>query len=165
MRPTLSLGRHGAQGAAGGPFDLVTDLRMPEMDGIALVERLNAEHPGSRANAHGSIDDAVKALRLGASDFLMKPCSPETLSMVTIASPRPRSSCVRTSTCATSSRGMDGEDFIAKSPITKAVFESAGRIANSEGTVPSLVRAAAAKSVSLSSSTSAHPARTDPSSA
>ncbi|MCH2106749.1 MAG: sigma-54 dependent transcriptional regulator, partial [Planctomycetes bacterium] len=120
-------------------FDLVfTDLRMPEMDGIALVERLQADHPEVPTvvvTAHGSIDDAVKALRLGASDFLMKPCSPETLSMVIDRISQTAKLMRENEYLRDELAGIEGDEIIAKSPLTKAVFESAGRIASSKGTV------------------------------
>jgi DNA-binding NtrC family response regulator len=120
-------------------FDLVlTDLRMPEMNGLELVERLQSDHPEVPSvvvTAHGSIDDAVKALRIGAADFLMKPCSPDTLSMVI-------DRLVQTTKLMQENDYLRSEyvegntgDYIAKSPRTKAVFESASRIANSKGTV------------------------------
>ena len=60
-----------------GTFDLVvTDLRMPEMDGLEFLRRLQAQNrnvPVIVLTAHGSIDKAVEAIREGASDFLSKP--------------------------------------------------------------------------------------------
>ncbi len=62
---------------AGESFDLViTDLRMPEMDGIEFIRRLRARDedvPVIVLTAYGSIDKAVEAVRQGASDFLSKP--------------------------------------------------------------------------------------------
>ena len=120
-------------------FDLVfTDLRMPEMDGIALVERLQSEHPALPTvvvTAHGSIDDAVKALRLGASDFLMKPCSPETLAMVIDRIAQTAKLMRENEYLRDELVGAESDEIIAKSPLTKAVLETAGRIANSKGTV------------------------------
>ena len=120
-------------------FDLVfTDLRMPEMDGIALVERLQDIHPNVPTvvvTAHGSIDDAVKALRLGAADFLMKPCSPETLGMVIERIAQTAKLMRENEYLRDELVGTGGDEFIAKSPLTKAVLASAARIANSKGTV------------------------------
>ena len=58
-------------------WDLVlTDIRMPGMDGLALLSRVQEDHPDLAVviiTGHGNIDIAVQALRLGAADFLTKP--------------------------------------------------------------------------------------------
>lgn len=58
-------------------FDLVlTDMRMPKMDGLQLVNELSKRHPEIATvvmSGHGSIDAALEAVRRGASDFLSKP--------------------------------------------------------------------------------------------
>jgi DNA-binding NtrC family response regulator len=57
--------------------DLVlTDKRLPGVDGVDLVRRLKAEHPDQAVvvmTAYGTIESAVEAMRLGASDYLVKP--------------------------------------------------------------------------------------------
>ena len=57
---------------------IVTDIRLPGIDGLRFVEQLQAR--GIHASivvmtAHGSIETAVEAMKLGASDFLQKPFS------------------------------------------------------------------------------------------
>ncbi len=66
------------------PFDLVlSDQRMPRVDGLTLVTRLRASGvsaPVVVLTAFGTIPDAVEAVRLGAADYLTKPLpSPEAL--------------------------------------------------------------------------------------
>ena len=60
-----------------GGFQLVlTDQRMPRLDGLELVRRLRslpAPPPVVVLTAHGTIPDAVEAVRLGAADYLTKP--------------------------------------------------------------------------------------------
>lgn len=62
------------------PFDLVLlDIRMPGMDGIEVLRRLVAEQPDVAVvmvTAHGTVENAVEALKLGAVDFLQKPFTP-----------------------------------------------------------------------------------------
>ena len=61
---------------------VVTDLRMPGMDGRQLVERLSGVDPDLPVvmmTGHGDIDEAVEAMKRGAYDFLAKPFSPERL--------------------------------------------------------------------------------------
>src|SRR6185436_14703457 len=55
---------------------VVTDLRMPGADGLAVLKRARAVSPQTLVlvmTAHGSVDTAVEALRAGASDYLLKP--------------------------------------------------------------------------------------------
>lgn len=61
---------------------VITDLRMDGMDGMALLERLSANHPNVPViviTAHGTIPEAVSATRAGALDFLAKPVDKVTL--------------------------------------------------------------------------------------
>jgi two-component system response regulator PilR (NtrC family) len=64
-------------------FDLcLTDMKLPDGDGIALVEYIQQHCPNTPTaviTAHGSIDLAIKAMKCGAFDFVSKPVSLETL--------------------------------------------------------------------------------------
>ncbi len=64
-------------------FDaLVTDLRMPRLDGLGLLSWIRDEGPQVPVvviSAHGEVRDAVAAMRLGAYDYLVKPFDPEEL--------------------------------------------------------------------------------------
>jgi DNA-binding NtrC family response regulator len=58
------------------------DLVMPEMDGITLLKEIKKDHPETMAimlSGYGGVESAVKAVKLGAVDFLEKPISPEGL--------------------------------------------------------------------------------------
>jgi two-component system, NtrC family, response regulator AtoC len=60
-------------------FELViTDLKMPGMDGLALLRKVKAEQPETEVivmTAHGTVDNAVEAMKLGAFEYLQKPLS------------------------------------------------------------------------------------------
>lgn len=61
---------------------LVTDLRMPDMDGIELLQRLRAmpvSIPTVVITGHGDVQMAVKAMKAGALDFIEKPFDDEVL--------------------------------------------------------------------------------------
>jgi DNA-binding NtrC family response regulator len=68
---------------AGEPVSLmILDLMMPEVDGMAVLARLRAEErmiPVIVQTAHGGIETVVGAMRAGASDFVVKPVSPDRL--------------------------------------------------------------------------------------
>ncbi len=61
----------------GNTYDLcLTDMRLPDGDGLELVEWIQQEAPGTPVaviTAHGSVETAVKALKVGAFDFVSKP--------------------------------------------------------------------------------------------
>lgn len=66
---------------------LLLDLKMPGIDGMEVLKRIGESRPDIRIiiiTAHGSIDSAVEAMKLGAVDFLQKPFAPnEIRSLVT----------------------------------------------------------------------------------
>ena len=69
-----------------GDADLIlTDLKLPGMDGLALLEKLNGQNshaPVIVMSAFGTVENAVEAMKKGAVDFLPKPFSLDHLSVV-----------------------------------------------------------------------------------
>jgi DNA-binding response OmpR family regulator len=63
-----------------GTFSLMfLDLKMPGMDGMEVLRRIKDDWPKMRViiiTAHGTIESAVEAMKLGAVDFIQKPFSP-----------------------------------------------------------------------------------------
>lgn len=80
---TAASAEEAAAAAAGAQVDLLlTDLRLGGEDGVSLLARLRAERPRLEAivlTAYGSVEDAVRAMRAGAFDFLTKPVDLEHL--------------------------------------------------------------------------------------
>ena len=76
-------GESALEALRGQSFDLVIlDLKMPRMDGMELLRRVQKESPGTATvviTGYPSIDTAVEAMKLGAADFLPKPFTPEVL--------------------------------------------------------------------------------------
>ncbi len=63
---------------------ILLDLIMPDLDGLAVLAKLSVTHanlPVIVLTAKGGIDSAVEAMRAGASDFLVKPASPERITV------------------------------------------------------------------------------------
>ena len=58
---------------------LLLDIQMPGMDGIEVLQKAMAQQPSLKVimiSAHGSVDNAVEAMKLGAVDYLQKPFTP-----------------------------------------------------------------------------------------
>ncbi len=68
------------------PADIVvTDVRMPNMDGLLLLEGIRMRHPDIFVvivTAYGRIEDAVKAMKAGAYDYILKPFEFDTIRTV-----------------------------------------------------------------------------------
>ncbi|MBU9889501.1 MAG: sigma-54 dependent transcriptional regulator [Candidatus Omnitrophica bacterium] len=65
-----------------GPDLVISDIRMPEMDGVTLLERIKGVSPSAKVillTAYGSVEDAVKAMKKGAFYYLAKPVNLEEL--------------------------------------------------------------------------------------
>jgi two-component system, NtrC family, response regulator HydG len=119
-------------------FDLVlTDLRMPELDGIELVRRINELEPGLPlvlVTAHGSVKSAVDAMQAGARDMLMKPVTPEGLGIV-IERIAATNRLVNENEYLRSQQSEAHPQIVARSPRILQTLRSAARIAHSRGTV------------------------------
>jgi len=64
---------------------LVTDLKMPKMDGNVLLKKISSEYPTMPVvvlTGHGTIESAVEAMRNGAVDFMTKPLNLDRLFML-----------------------------------------------------------------------------------
>jgi two-component system, NtrC family, nitrogen regulation response regulator GlnG len=117
------------------PDVLITDVRMPGMDGFALLERLNREHPDLPIivmTAHSDLDNAIAAYRGGAFEYLPKPFDlDEAIALVRKAA-RPNGRAVPPAE-AGSAQALPS--LIGKAPAMQEVFRSIGRLARSSMTV------------------------------
>jgi DNA-binding NtrC family response regulator len=138
----------------GGPaLDLVTgprgeqialmllDLVMPDMDGLEVLAKLRVTHPDLPVivlTAKGGIDSAVEAMRAGANDFLVKPASPEriTVSIRNQLKIGTLSGEVTRLKKKTENR-LAFDDLVAKSDEMRQVFRLGQRAAQS--TIPILI--------------------------
>ncbi|MBI2799899.1 MAG: sigma-54-dependent Fis family transcriptional regulator [Gammaproteobacteria bacterium] len=63
---------------------IITDLRMPEMDGITLLKTLHVQQrsiPTIVITAHGTVETAVEAMKYGAVDYLLRPFEVNTVEL------------------------------------------------------------------------------------
>ncbi|MDX9788485.1 MAG: response regulator [Desulfobacterales bacterium] len=61
---------------------VILDVKMPLMDGIETLSRIKKEHPLVEVimlTAHATVESAIDGMKLGAFDYLMKPCEVEEL--------------------------------------------------------------------------------------
>ena len=122
------------------PVDLVlTDVRMPEMDGLDLLARLKAMQPDLPVvllTAHGTISSAVDAMKLGAFDYLTKPFDRDRLR----ATVRKALDMAALATENRQLRQVIADRFsfasmIAGSRAMRAVTDTAARVAQTDTTV------------------------------
>jgi len=113
------------------PRFVLADLRMPGMDGIELLARIQERYPGlpvALISAQGDIPDAVRATHAGAVDFLTKPIDRDRLL-----------DCVRRHVGGNSA--AEGEDhnwaagLVTRSALMQAVLEDAQRVARTDSAV------------------------------
>ncbi|MEA5113584.1 MAG: response regulator [Geobacteraceae bacterium] len=77
---------------------IVTDLKMPQMDGITFLRELKKHFPKSNVimiTAYGGVESYLEAMNLGAFEYINKPVQIEELKMVMkkILSDKPRENC------------------------------------------------------------------------
>lgn len=117
---------------------VITDLRMEGMDGMGLLRHAQDKHPELPVvmiTAHGTVDTAVEAMKLGAFDFVTKPFEQEELTGIVakalrsaeLGQTRPRAANVE------QSHGAFG--MIGRSAAMTSVFDMIRKVANSPSTV------------------------------
>ncbi len=112
---------------------VITDLKMPKMGGMALLEKVMERSPETAVivlTAHGTVDTAVSAMKLGAFDYLTKPLSgPEELRMVAARAVEHRKLRIRGSVYALS------PDMVAVDPAMVQVVSLLHKVAVTDATV------------------------------
>lgn len=64
---------------------IITDINMPEMNGIAFLRELNRSHPASNVimlTAYGEVESYIEAMNLGAFEYVNKPVKVEELTKI-----------------------------------------------------------------------------------
>ena len=130
-----ALGKH----EAFGPHVVVTDLKMPGMDGIELVKKLRAmDDPPAVVvmTAFGAVDSAVDAMRAGAEQYLTKPLNFDEL--LVVLDKVLTNQAMRRETVQLRKRVRDRVapgNMVGSSPPMQRVFEIVDQVAPSRATV------------------------------
>ncbi|MCA9533179.1 MAG: sigma-54-dependent Fis family transcriptional regulator [Myxococcales bacterium] len=115
---------------------LITDLRMPKLDGMKLLAHVATEHPDLPVvmiTAHGTVDTAVEALKLGAFDYVTKPFDRTEFRNVVAKAARTRE---LNQVSMTPTRGAPGRyRIIGQSPEMNAVYDIIEKVADTPSTV------------------------------
>ncbi|MFW6059649.1 MAG: sigma-54-dependent transcriptional regulator [Phycisphaeraceae bacterium] len=121
------------------PAAVVTDLKMPEMDGLELLTRLRQaddQLPVVLMTAYGTIHDAVRAMKEGAFDFIQKPFENDQLVMVVRRAVEHRELLQENAALKSEAQSRDTTPaLIGQSPAMRAVAQQIHQIARSHGTV------------------------------
>ena len=116
----------------GQTFDLcLTDMRLPDGDGLELVEWIQREAPGTPVaviTAHGSVEAAVRALKLGAFDFVSKPLDLNDLRKLVTAAMKLRGTVVALRSAST-------DALVGESPPIERVRAMVAKVARSQAPV------------------------------
>ncbi|MFH1811459.1 MAG: sigma-54 dependent transcriptional regulator [Pseudomonadota bacterium] len=116
---------------------LITDLKMPRLDGMSLLRQARALAPEMEVlvlTAHGTVDSAVEAMKLGAHDYLAKPLSgPGELRLVVQRALEHRR--LRDLQQRTQRSVEDGAQVVAEDPAMRAVLAQLGKVAPTQASV------------------------------
>jgi DNA-binding NtrC family response regulator len=121
------------------PAVVVTDLKMPEMDGLELLERIRKaddQLPVVVMTAYGSVDSAVRAMKNGAFDFIQKPFEGDQLVLTVRRAAEHQRLVHENAALRVSSHVFDqGPVLVGRSPAMRELAQVIQQVAQSQGTV------------------------------
>jgi two-component system response regulator AtoC len=134
---TAANGTEALGGMSANVHTVITDLKMPGIDGMGLLKRLAIEYPDVPVvmiTAHGSVENAVEAVKLGAFDYLEKPFEQEQIRQVVAKA---------INTYALSRRDARPEEpsergrfrLVGQSPAIRQIYAVVEKVANTPSTV------------------------------
>ncbi|HVH44990.1 MAG TPA: sigma-54 dependent transcriptional regulator [Labilithrix sp.] len=121
---------------ARGADVVITDLAMPEVDGMKVLATMRVQDPGvpvMMLTAHGSERVAVAAMKAGAFDYLPKPFDPDEVILAVTRAVDTRH--LRLENARLRTEASIGRPIVAESPVTRRVLELVARVAPKDVTV------------------------------
>jgi two-component system response regulator PilR (NtrC family) len=123
-----------------GEYDvLITDIKMPQLNGMDLLERSKSLHPlvpVIMITAYGSVKQAVEALRMGALDYVVKPFDVEELKILVVHGLEERRLREENVLLKRSLRDVASYDnILGKSRPMREIFELIEKVAGTDSTV------------------------------
>ena len=119
---------------------LLSDLKMPEMDGLELLGRARQLNPGISVvmiTGQGGVDDAVRAMKAGADDYLLKPVNIDELEIIIDRLKEKRELLDENRILREAVREHEAgpEEFIGRSPAITRIFQAVRNVAPTMATV------------------------------
>jgi DNA-binding NtrC family response regulator len=134
---TASGGQEALEKIAALPIDVVVmDVKMPDLDGITVLERARATRPDLPVvimSGHGSIETVRQAFKLGAFDYLEKPITEREKLLVTVRNALAMRNLAEENAALRREAGRF--DMVGSGPAMERLFELVRRTAASEGRV------------------------------
>lgn len=120
------------------PDLVIMDVRMPELDGIEVLQKMKESHPQIQVimmTAFSTTEKAIQAMKLGAYDYLIKPFDNEELLIRIRDAIKTKELMNNVVTFDVSDDYTEGERIIGKSPVMLDIYKQIGKVAPTDATV------------------------------
>jgi DNA-binding NtrC family response regulator len=134
---TAANGEEALGGMNTGVHTVITDLKMPGLDGMGLLKKLSADYPDVPVvmiTAHGSVESAVEAVKLGAFDYLEKPFEQEQIRQV-VAKAISTYALARRDARPEEPSGRGRFRLVGQAPAIRQIYAVVEKVANTPSTV------------------------------
>jgi len=133
-------GREALEKMRANSFDVViTDLKMPEIDGMEILKILRAEYPDTiviMITGFSTVETAVEAMKIGAFDYIPKPFTPDEVSIVVKKAIEKKSLMMENIYLRRELQGKYGfENIIGKSKKMQEIYRIISKVSLTDSTV------------------------------